>query len=106
MREYADRQTLARLAWHLIIGGKLADAAGVEQTAVSTNAPERRALANVFPPLEWLPVYDPAWLPSDILAGMTLAAYAIPVSLAYATLAGVPPHYGIYCYLVGAIGYA
>ncbi len=40
------------------------------------------------------------------VAGITLAAYAIPVSLAYASLAGVPPHYGIYCYLVGGIGYA
>ncbi len=33
-------------------------------------------------------------------------AYAIPVSLAYATLAGLPPHFGIYCYLVGGVGYA
>ena len=45
-------------------------------------------------------------LPSDAVAGVTLAAYAIPVSLAYATLAGLPPHYGIYCYLVGGLGYA
>ena len=37
---------------------------------------------------------------------MTLAAYAIPVSLAYASLAGLPPEFGIYCYLVGGIGYA
>ena len=27
-------------------------------------------------------------------------------SLAYATLAGLPPHYGIYCYLVGGLAYA
>jgi hypothetical protein len=33
------------------------------------------------------------------LAGVTLAAYAVPVSLAYATLAGLPPQTGIYCYL-------
>jgi high affinity sulfate transporter 1 len=26
--------------------------------------------------------------------------------MAYATLAGLPPHYGIYCYLVGGLGYA
>jgi high affinity sulfate transporter 1 len=40
------------------------------------------------------------------VAGITLAAYAIPVSLAYATLAGLPPQYGIYCYLVAGPAYA
>src|SRR3954453_2371011 len=54
----------------------------------------------------WLAGYQRAWLPSDIMAGVTLAAYAIPVSLAYATLAGLPPHFGIYCYLVGGLAYA
>ena len=63
-------------------------------------------LARVFPPLSWLRHYESAWLPADAVAGVTLAAYAIPVSLAYATLAGLPPHYGIYCYLVGGLGYA
>src|SRR3954454_16747857 len=62
-------------------------------------------VASVFPPLEWLPRDQSSWLPLDLIAGVTLAAYAIPVSLAYASLAGLPPHYGIYCYLVGGIGY-
>ena len=56
--------------------------------------------------LRWLRHYESAWLAADAVAGVTLAAYAIPVSLAYATLAGLPPHYGIYCYLVGGLGYA
>jgi SulP family sulfate permease len=60
----------------------------------------------VFPPLTWLPNYERKWLGYDAVAGMTLAAYAIPVSLAYATLAGLPPQVGIYCYLIGGIGYA
>ena len=55
----------------------------------------------LFPPAQWLPVYRPAWLASDAVAGVTLAAYAIPVSLAYASLAGLPPQHGIYCYLLG-----
>jgi high affinity sulfate transporter 1 len=63
-------------------------------------------LAAVLPPLHWLPRYERSWLAHDLIAGVTLAAYAIPVSLAYASLAGVPPHYGIYCYLVGSLGYA
>lgn len=35
-----------------------------------------------------------------------LTAYAIPVSLAYATLAGLPPQYGIFGYLLGGLFYA
>ncbi len=42
----------------------------------------------------------------DLVAGVTLAAYGIPVSLAYATLAGLPPQLGIYGYLLGGLGYS
>src|SRR4051812_16627757 len=54
----------------------------------------------------WVPRYQPAWLRLDIIAGATLAAYAVPVSLAYAGLAGLPPQTGLYCYLVAGLGYA
>jgi high affinity sulfate transporter 1 len=56
--------------------------------------------------MEWLANYRLAFLSSDAVAGLTLAAYAIPVSLAYAALAGLPPHVGIYGYLLGGVGYA
>jgi sulfate permease, SulP family len=59
-----------------------------------------------FPPGRWLSEYRPSWLPGDMVAGITLAAYAIPVSLAYAALAGLPPQVGIYGYLLGGLGYA
>jgi sulfate permease, SulP family len=59
-----------------------------------------------FPPAQWLARYCASWLRLDIIAGVTLAAYAIPVSLAYATLAGLPPQIGIYGYMLGGIGYA
>src|SRR5438034_1135928 len=59
-----------------------------------------------LPPAVWLAEYRAAWLRGDIVAGVTLAAYAIPVSLAYAGLAGLPPQVGIYGYLLGGIGYA
>ena len=50
--------------------------------------------------------YELSWLSSDLVAGVTLAAYGIPVSLAYATLAGLPPQVGVYGYLMGGLGYA
>src|SRR5437868_5182107 len=59
-----------------------------------------------FPPVRWLAQYQSSWLFSDIVAGITLAAYAIPVSLAYAGLAGLPPQVGVYGYLLGGLGYA
>jgi SulP family sulfate permease len=58
-----------------------------------------------LPILSWLPSYERSWLRLDVVAGITLAAYAIPVSLAYASLAGLPPEMGLYCYLVGGLGY-
>src|SRR6059036_10668 len=58
------------------------------------------------PATRWLAGYRIEWLASDAIAGATLAAYAIPVSLAYAGLAGLPPQAGIYGYLLGGIGYA
>ena len=60
----------------------------------------------LFPPARWLREYRAAWLPGDVIAGVTLAAYAIPVSLAYAGLAGLPPQVGVYGYLLGGLGYA
>jgi len=59
-----------------------------------------------FPPARWLAAYQPSWVLDDMIAGVTLAAYAIPVSLAYAGLAGLPPQAGIYGYLLGGLGYA
>jgi SulP family sulfate permease len=59
-----------------------------------------------FPPARWLATYRLGWLANDAIAGMTLAAYGIPVSLAYASLAGLPPQCGVYGYLAGGLFYA
>lgn len=81
------------------------DATTVERAKImdTTRTSQWRSL---FPPAQWVPGYEVRWLGSDALAGFTLAAYAIPVSLAYAALAGLPPQMGLYCYLVGGLGYA
>jgi high affinity sulfate transporter 1 len=56
--------------------------------------------------IRWRTGYDRGRLRSDAIAGVSLAAFAIPESIAYATLAGLPPGAGLYCYLVGGMGYA
>jgi sulfate permease, SulP family len=60
----------------------------------------------LFPASEWLIGYNVKIFGNDAIAGITLAAYAIPVSLAYSMLAGLPPQYGIYGYLLGGLFYA
>src|SRR5512144_2975975 len=72
----------------------------------ATATRKRPTWLSFVPPARWLAQYRAAWLPADAIAGVTLAAYAIPVSLAYAGLAGLPPQVGVYCYLLGGLGYA
>jgi high affinity sulfate transporter 1 len=66
----------------------------------------RPTWSRYIPITQWLPKYRAAWLRDDVVAGITLAAYAIPVSLAYAGLAGLPLQVGIYGYLLGGLAYA
>jgi high affinity sulfate transporter 1 len=68
--------------------------------------PNQNVFKNHIPALTWLRFYSFKFLGKDAFAGITLAAYAIPVSLAYASLAGLPPQYGIYGYLLGGFFYA
>jgi len=63
-------------------------------------------ISKLLPAADWIKNYNKKDLKRDCIAGVTLAAYGIPVSLAYATLAGLPPQYGIYGYLIGGIFYA
>jgi SulP family sulfate permease len=60
----------------------------------------------LVPPFQWLLAYRREWSKHDLIAGVTLAAYAVPVSLAYSSLAGLPPQHGIFCYLLGGLCYA
>jgi len=70
------------------------------------SAPSEPGWIRFFPPAGWLGAYQREWFPADAVAGVTLAAYAIPVSLAYAALAGLPPQIGVYGYMLGGLGYA
>jgi len=56
----------------------------------------RRLLRRLFPFLGWLPSVGRESLRDDVVAGVTVALIAIPQSLAYAQLAGVPAYYGLY----------
>ena len=50
--------------------------------------------------------YRIGWLPRDIVAGVMLAAIAIPGQLATARLAGMPPETGLYAFAAGSLVFA
>jgi SulP family sulfate permease len=56
--------------------------------------------------LPWLARYRRRDARDDVLAGSTLAAYAVPSSIAYAQLAGMPVQTGLLCYLFAGLAYA
>lgn len=65
-----------------------------------------RSLARFAPGLAALRQYKPADAPADIKAGVSVAAVALPVGIAYAELAGLPAETGIYASILPLIAYA
>src|SRR5499427_3133819 len=59
-----------------------------------------------IPALRWMRAYSAQNIRVDLIAGLSLAAFVIPESLAYASLAQLPPVTGLYCYLVAGVAYA
>lgn len=60
--------------------------------------------------MKWIPLsrWAPEWkqpgvVKADLLAGLTGAIVVLPQGLAFATLAGMPPHYGLYAAIVPCI---
>ena len=60
----------------------------------------RTWLFRYVPAFESLRTYSRAALVADLLAGLTVATVAVPQAMAYALLAGLPPHYGLYTAIV------
>ncbi|WP_207865334.1 SulP family inorganic anion transporter [Pseudomonas sp. 58(2021)] len=59
--------------------------------------PSRRSL---FPFLAWLPRQTRASVGRDLVVGLSGAILALPQSIAYALIAGLPPEYGLYAAIV------
>jgi SulP family sulfate permease len=51
----------------------------------------------------WLPKVGPADIKADLLAALTGAIVVLPQGVAFATIAGMPPEYGLYAGMVPAI---
>ena len=62
--------------------------------------PRMSRLQRLFPSVQWLRRYSREALWGDLAAGLTVGVMLIPMSMAYAVLAGLPPIYGLYASLV------
>ncbi len=71
--------------------------AGAAQVAV------RGVRAYLWRPVEIVRGYRRRDLSPDLIAGVTVAAVAIPQAIAYASIAELPAQYGLYTAMVGAI---
>jgi high affinity sulfate transporter 1 len=62
--------------------------------------------ARYVPISRWLPAYPKAWLRPDLVAAITSWGVMVPVALAYAGLAGVPPELGLVTAFAALAAYA
>lgn len=60
-------------------------------------------LKRAFPFLRWWPSVNRDSLRVDFMAGLTGAVVVLPQGVAFATIAGMPPEYGLYAGMVPAI---
>lgn len=58
------------------------------------------------PGARWLRGYTAQFFVSDLIAGITVGLTVLPQGLAYSTLAGLEPQYGLYSAFVGGLIYA
>ena len=63
-------------------------------------------LSRFAPGLRDLREYNRADFPSDLIAGLSVAAVALPVGVAYAQLAGFKPEAGLYASILPLVAYA
>lgn len=60
-------------------------------------------IADYFPPLDWRHRITNRSLGADAYAGLINAAIVLPQGVAFATIAGLPPEYGLYTAMITAI---
>jgi len=61
------------------------------------------SLAKIFPFLVWFKLVTKESVKADFLAGLTGAVIVLPQGVAFATIAGLPPEYGLYTAMVTPI---
>jgi len=63
----------------------------------------RDPLGKLLPFLRWWPMVSRRTMRDDLLAGFTGALIVLPQGVAFATIAGLPPQYGLYAAMMPAV---
>jgi len=77
-----------------------------QQPTAGSSEGFRQKILRFAPGVEALSHYKPSWLSHDIAAGLSVAAVALPIGVAYSDLVGVPAVYGIYSAIFPLLAYA
>jgi SulP family sulfate permease len=78
----------------------MSDLAPPNSMAKNSRSSLSATLFRVVPAFDSLRNYSARDLSSDTMAGLTVAAVAVPQAMAYAQIAGIPPQYGLYTAIV------
>ena len=65
-----------------------------------------KRIGHYVPIIGWARAYERARLRDDLVSGVVVGAVMIPVAMAYAQMAGVPPQMGLYAAIAGMTAYA
>ncbi len=77
----------------------------MSQTATAEPS-ARKGISSFVPFLSWIRTYDRGkLLRPDLMAGITVAAFSVPESMAYAGLAGLSPEHGLYASMIALLVY-
>lgn len=71
-----------------------------------TTGTRRTAMGRYLPITSEIADYERSWFSGDLMAAITVWAIVIPESIAYASIAGMPPEAGLYAAIVPLLLYA
>ncbi len=75
-------------------------------SATSNSARRKATLYRVAPGLGLLSSYQRQWLRADLMAGVSVAAVALPTAIAYSQMIGLEPVIGLYTAIPALFAYA
>ncbi len=81
----------------------VAEQSAPAQSVGAQPAPVTDRILALLPFLRWWPMVNALSLKGDLLAGLIGALIVLPQGVAFATLAGMPPEYGLYAAMVPAV---
>ena len=88
--------------WSLIMDHKYNQEGKPAARSFSSSSMKQK-LVQILPPLLWRSAVSRKTMKADFLAGCIGAIVALPQGVAFATIAGMPPQYGLYTGMVPAV---